>query len=85
MDDLVDREGGGRAIRIVSVPLRQFLGDAVQPFVEQRLRARVQRWKGSDDPRLALGDDQFRTGDDEQRRPDDGQAQALQDGGQAHG
>ncbi len=84
VDDLVDREGRRRPVRIVPVMLRQFLGDAVQPFVQQALRPRVERRKGPDDPRLALGDHQFGTGDDEQRGPDHGQPQAIEQGRKAH-
>src|SRR3546814_10412977 len=76
VDDLVDRKGGRKAVGIVAVPRRQFLGDAVQPFVEQRLRTSVQGGKAADDARLALRDDQVGTGDDEQRRADDGQARS---------
>ena len=69
---------------MVAVPGGQLLSDPVQPFVEQALRPRVQRRKGADDPRLALGDDQVRIGDDEQGRADRGQAQAVEQGRQAH-
>jgi hypothetical protein len=58
MDDLVHGVGP-RAIGIVAIPRREFLGDLMEPFVEQGLRPRVQR-READDPRLALGDDQVR-------------------------
>ena len=82
MDDLVDREWGGRPVGMVAVVRGQFLGDAMQPFVELRLRPGIECRKAADDPRLALSDDQFDAGHDEQRRTDDRQAQAVEDGGQ---
>ena len=60
MDDLVDRIRRGRRLRMVAVPGGELLGDPVQPFVEQALRPRVERGEGTDDPRLALGDDEVR-------------------------
>src|SRR3546814_16153809 len=50
-------------------------------FVEQRLRAGVERREAADDPRLALRDDEVGAGDDEERRADDGQAEAVEDRG----
>ncbi|QYU70903.1 isoleucine--tRNA ligase [Leptolyngbya sp. 15MV] len=84
VDDLVDREGRGGAIGIGAVVRGQFLGDAVQPFVEHARWPRVERGKAADDARLALRDDQLRPRDDEQRRADHGQAQAVERGGQGH-
>ena len=84
VDDLVDRIRRRRRLGMVAVPGGQLLGDPVQPFVEQALRPRVQRREGADDPRLALGDDQVRVGDDEQGRADRGQAQAVEQGREAH-
>ena len=49
-----------------------------------RLRPRVERREAADDPRLALGDHQVGIGDDEERRADDGQAQAIEQGREAH-
>ena len=84
MDDLVDREGGRRPVRIVPVPRCQFLGDAVQPFVQLRLRTGVEGREGADDPRLALGDHQIGVGHDEERRADHRQAKAGEGRGQGH-
>src|SRR3546814_16116613 len=53
-------------------------------FVEQRLRAGVERREAADDPRLALRDDEVGAGDDEERRADDGQAEAVEDRGKGH-
>ena len=58
VDDLVDREGRGGRFRMGAVVRGQRLGDFVQPFVELADRARVERGKRADDPRLALGDHQ---------------------------
>ena len=85
MDDLVDREGRRRRVRMIAVPGGQFLGDLVEPFVEPGVRPGVERREGADDPRLALGDDQVGHRDDEQRRSDDGKAQAIEERGQSHG
>ena len=85
VDDLVDRIGRGRAIGIVAIMRRQFLGDLVQPFVDLALRPRIQRGEAADNARLALRDDQLRPGYDEQRRSDDGDAQFVEGGGQGHG
>ena len=84
VDDLVDRERRGGPIGVGAVVLGQFLGEAVEPFVELTDRARVERRKRADDPRLALGDDQLDPRDDEQRRADDRQAQAVERGGKGH-
>src|SRR3546814_3058675 len=43
VDDLVDRERRRRTIRMHPIPRGEFLGDPVQPFVEQRLRPCVER------------------------------------------
>ena len=75
--DLVDGEGRGGAIGMGAVMRGERLGDLVQPFVELRDRARVQRREGADDPGLALGDHQRRMRDDEQRRADDRQAELV--------
>src|SRR3546814_441648 len=84
MDDLVDRVGRRQAVGIVAVPCGKFLGDLMQPFVEERLRPRVERRKTADDARLALCDDQFGSRYDEQWRSDDGQAQAVENRGKGH-
>ena len=84
VDDLVDRERRGGRVGMVAVPGGELLGDAVQPFVEQRLRPRVQRREEADDPRLALGDDQVRVGDDEERGADGGQPEPVEEGREAH-
>ena len=65
--DLVDREGRGRAVRILRVVIGQLAGDLVEPFVQLGFRARVQRRKAADHPGLALGNDEFRAGNDEER------------------
>jgi hypothetical protein len=84
--DLVDRERRRRTVRVRAIMRRQFFRDAVQPFIEQRLRPRIECWKAADDPGLALGDDQFGTGHDEQRRADQRQSQTVEEGrGQGHG
>ena len=84
MRDLVDRERCRWPVRIVAIVRRQLLGDLVEPFVELRLRPRVQGREAADDPRLALRNHQFRAGDDEQRRSDQRQAQAIERGGKRH-
>ncbi len=84
MDDLIDGKGRCRSVRIVAIPRRQFLGNAVQPLVEQCLRSGIERGESPDDSRLALGDHQIGHRDDEQRGPDHGQPQAIEQGGQAH-
>ena len=70
VDDLVDRERRGQTIGMSLVVRGKFFLDPVQPFVEQRSRARVQCRKRADDSRLALGDHEIRSRHDEQRRPD---------------
>jgi hypothetical protein len=60
MDDLVDRERRCGAFRMGAVMGGERLGDFVQPLVELRNGPRVERGKGTDDPRLALGDYQGR-------------------------
>ena len=45
----------------------------------------VERREGSDDPRLALGDDQFGSGNDEHGRGDHRQPQPVEEGGMGHG
>ena len=77
MHDLVDRERRGRAFRMGAIMRGERLGDFVQPLVELRNRPRVERGKGADDPRLALGDHQRRMRDDEQRRADNGQPELV--------
>lgn len=84
VDNLVDRERGCGAIRVCPIVGGQFLGDLVQPFIQQRLRARVQCREAADDPRLALRNHQFRAGDNEQRRSDQRQTQAIERGGKGH-
>src|SRR3546814_18047738 len=81
MDDLVDRIGRREAVGIVAVPRGEFLGDLVQPFVEERLRTGVERGEAADDARLALRDDEFGPRYDEQWRSDDGQAQPVENQG----
>jgi len=68
MDDLVDGIGSGRGVGMVPVPRGQLPANLVQPFVEKRLRARIQRRKRADDSGLALRHDQRRPGYDEQWR-----------------
>ena len=70
VNDLVDRKGRRGCVWNVAVMLRKRFGDFVQPLVELRRRARIQRREAADNPRLALGDDQLRIGDDEKRRAD---------------
>src|SRR3546814_11370065 len=72
MDDLVDRIGRREAVGIVAVPRGEFLGDLVQPFVEERLRTGVERGEAAADASLALRDAAFGTRYDEQWRSDDG-------------
>src|SRR3546814_18937823 len=84
MDDLVDRIGRREAVGIVAVPRGEFLGDLVQPFVEERLRTGVERGEAADDARLALRDDEFGPRYDEQWRSDDGQAQTVENRGKDH-
>ena len=55
VDDLVDRERRRRALGMIAVPRRERFGDLVEPFVEQRGRARVERRKAADDPRRCTG------------------------------
>ena len=81
MDDLVDRERRGRALRMARVPLRQRVLDAADPLRQHLLRPRVQRGEGADDAGRALRDHQVRIGDDEQRRADHGQAKRCRRGG----
>ncbi len=59
VNDLVDGKGGRRTIRIVAVPRRQFFRDPVDPFIQLRLRTRIQRRERPDNPGLALGNDQI--------------------------
>src|SRR3546814_6859005 len=51
---LVDRERRRRTIRMHPIPRGEFLGDPVQPFVEQRLRPCVECGKRADNTRFAL-------------------------------
>ena len=69
---------------MVAVVRRQFLGDAVDPFVEQSLWPGIECRKTADDPRLALGDHQIGAGHDEQGRADYGQAETGQDRWRGH-
>src|SRR5207302_10057651 len=80
---LVDREWRGRCIRMVAVPSRNCFGDLVNPLVELRCGAGVQRREAADDPRRALGDHQLRVRNNEHRCADHGDAQARQDRRQA--
>ena len=83
--DLVDRKGRHLGLGVGRLVVGQLGGDALQPFVQHLGRAGIERRKGTDDPGLALGNDQIRVGDDKQRGTDDRQAQiALQNGGQTH-
>ncbi len=81
VDDLVDGEGCGLAVRVLLVPFSQFRGDPVQPLVQHRAGPRVQGRKAADDAGLALGDHKLRIGDDEKRRSDNRDAQILENGG----
>ena len=85
VDDLIDRKGCCRALRMVAIVRGKLLGDPVQPLVEQRRGTGIERGKRADDPRLALRDHQLRPRNDEQRRTDDRQAQAVEQRGKAHG
>src|SRR3546814_7044919 len=76
--------GRGRRLRMVSIPLGELLGNTVEPFVEHRLRTRVQRRERPDDPRLALGDDEIGVRHDEKRRADDGQPQPAEQRSEEH-
>jgi hypothetical protein len=77
VNDLVDRKGRRRRVWIVAVMLRKRFCDFVQPLVELRRRARIQRREAADNPSLALGDDQLRIRDDEKRRANHRQPKAL--------
>src|SRR3546814_2601234 len=72
VDDLVDREGGGRAVRVRLVVAVERLGDALQPALQldrlALLLAGVQRRERADDAGGALGDYQIGIRDDAQRR-----------------
>ena len=65
VDDLIDRIGRRRRIRMVAVPGRQLLGNPVQPFVQHGDRPGVQGRERADDAGLALGDHQLGSRDDE--------------------
>ena len=84
VDDLVDRIGRGRAVRIVPIPRRQLFGNLVKPLIELRLWSGIERRKRPDDPRLALGDDQIGHRDDEQRRSDYRKREAIEERGKSH-
>ncbi|MEY9124944.1 hypothetical protein ABIA09_004506 [Bradyrhizobium yuanmingense] len=85
MADLVDGVGRDLLAGIARFVLAQLILDPAQPFAELLDRTGVERGKGADDARLALGDHQFRAGDDEQRRADHGQLERLlQESGQCH-
>ena len=73
--DLVDRERRRRPFGMRFVVGGEFFLDAMQPFVEQLGRARVERRECTDDAGLALRDDQFRPRNDELRRADQRQAE----------
>src|SRR5258708_36588744 len=77
MHDLVQCKGGRETVGMRLVMRREFLLDARQPFVQQRRWPRIQRRKGSDDARLALGNHQFGHGNNEQRRTDHGNRQTT--------
>ena len=84
MDDLVDGIGCCRTIRIVAVPGGQFFRDLMDPLIQLRLRARVQCREGANNPRLALGNDEFGTRNDEKGRADDRQAEAVKNSWDCH-
>src|SRR3546814_19969524 len=88
VDDLVDREGGGRAVRVRLVVAVERLGDALQPALQldrlALLLAGVQRRERADDAGGALGDYQTGLRDDEPRRPDRRDAQVPAPRRQAH-
>jgi len=86
MDDLVDGEGGGGALRVLGIVARQFLGNLGQPFIELRLRTGVERREGADNAGLALGERQRGMGNDEQRRGHHGQSEMIgKDRWKSHG
>jgi hypothetical protein len=65
--------------------LGQFRRDPVQPLMQHRPGAGIERREAANDASLALGNDQLRTGNDEQRRSDQRQAQVLEHGRHSHG
>ncbi len=79
--DLVDRERRRRAVRMLGIVLGQLGGDAVQPVIEHRARARIERREGADHAGLALGDHQVGVGDDEQRRANHRQRKTVLENG----
>ena len=82
VDDLVDREGCSRAVRVFRIMGTEELG---QPFVELGFRARIERRKRPDDARLALRQHQWRMRNDEQRRADHRNSEVfLEDFRQGH-
>ncbi len=85
VDDLVDGIGCRRKVRIVAIPRGQFFGDLVDPLIQLRLRARVEGRERSDNPGLALGNDQLGTRYDEEGGADDRQAEAVEYGWDCHG
>jgi hypothetical protein len=70
--NLVDRERRREPIRMRPVVGGEFFPDPRQPFVEQRRRPRIQRWKRSDHTGLALRDHEIGHRNDEQRCSDHG-------------
>jgi hypothetical protein len=78
MDDLVYGIGCCRTIGIVPVMRRQFFGNLVQPFVEQRLRSGIERRKTADNAGFSLCDHQFRAGHNELRRSDERKAKIVE-------
>ena len=76
------RSGG--PIGMGAVVRGQFLGNAMQPFVELRLRPGVERREGADDSGLALGDHEVGAGDDEERRADHGEGERVEQRGKRH-
>ena len=59
----------------------ELLGNLVQPFIELRLRPRIERGKRADHTCLALRNDEFRPGHDEQGRAYHRQAKCVKYGG----
>ena len=82
MDNQIDCERRGRRLGMQAIMRGQFLGDAVQPFVELGRGPRVQGRETADNARLALGNDQFRSRDDKHRRADHRQAKRVEQGRQ---
>ena len=79
--NLVDREGGGRLVRVGLVPGIQLFGNALEPHFQFFRRAGIQRRKRANNAGFALGNDQIRVGNNEHGRCHNGQLQAVLQGG----